>query len=117
MCIRDRGEPIRILDLARNMIRLAGFEPDVDVAIEFTGIRPGEKIHEELMSADERAEPTEAPRIQRAVRSAPVDIEWVEATVDRLEELVRSSDEAGLGERIVALISGERPETSVELDA
>ena len=115
--VLEMGEPIRILDLARNMIRLAGVEPDVDIVIEFTGIRPGEKIHEELIGADERAEPTEAPRIQRVVRSAPVDIEWVEATVDRLEELVRSSDEAGLGERIVTLISGERSETSVERDA
>ena len=115
--VLEMGDPVRILDLARNMIRLAGFEPESDVAIEFTGVRPGEKLHEELLNADERSEPTEATRILRAAREAPVDAEWVEATVDRLEQLVRSGDETGLGERVVELITGEQPAAPVELDA
>ena len=52
------GQPIRILDLAREMIRLSGLEPDVDIKIEFTGIRPGERLFEELhtdMGREERA--------------------------------------------------------------
>ena len=49
----DMGKPVRIDDLARNMIRLSGFEPDVDIKIEYTGLRPGEKLFEELLLAEE----------------------------------------------------------------
>ena len=68
--VLEMGEPVRIVDLARNMIHLAGYEPDVDIAIEFTGPRRGEKIHEELFNPDERSQPTSAERIVRAVRAA-----------------------------------------------
>ena len=71
----EMGEPVKIIDLARNMIRLAGYEPDADIAIEIIGIRPGEKIHEELFNADERPQPTtrraDRPRGARRVRSIP----------------------------------------------
>jgi O-antigen biosynthesis protein WbqV len=55
--VLDMGEPIRIADLARHMIRLAGKEPDVDVKIEVTGLRPGEKLYEELFDAGEERGP------------------------------------------------------------
>ncbi len=51
--VLDMGEPVRIDDLARNMIRLSGFEPDVDIAVEYTGLRPGEKLFEELLLSEE----------------------------------------------------------------
>ena len=57
--VLDMGEPVRIDDLARNMIRLSGFEPDVDINVEYTGLRPGEKLFEELMMQDENLETTE----------------------------------------------------------
>jgi FlaA1/EpsC-like NDP-sugar epimerase len=105
--VLEMGDPVRIMDLARNMIRLAGYEPDVDIAIEIIGVRPGEKIHEELLNSDERAQPTTAERIVRAVRANPLDPDWVEETVRRLEELVASGDEAGLAEHVVDLMGGE----------
>ena len=64
--ILDMGEPIRIIDLAREMIRLSGYEPDVDIPIVFTGVRPGEKLFEELLGAEEGSEPTEHPKIFKA---------------------------------------------------
>jgi FlaA1/EpsC-like NDP-sugar epimerase len=64
--ILDMGEPIKILDLARDMIRLSGHEPDVDIPIVFSGLRPGEKLFEELLGAEEGSEPTEHARIFKA---------------------------------------------------
>ena len=103
--VLDMGEPVRIVDLAHNMIRLAGYEPEKDIAIEFTAPRPGEKLHEELFGLDERARPTAAKRILRAVREVPLDPEWVERTVDGIEHLVLAGDEANLAERVVSMIT------------
>ena len=52
------GDPVRIDDLARNMIRLSGFEPDVDIKVEYTGLRPGEKLFEEILMDAEGMEKT-----------------------------------------------------------
>ena len=105
--VLEMGEPVRIIDLARNMIRLAGYEPETEIPIEVIGVRPGEKIHEELFNPDERPQPTTADRIVRAVRSNDLDPDWVEETVDRLLALVSSGDEAGLAEHVVELMGGE----------
>jgi FlaA1/EpsC-like NDP-sugar epimerase len=103
--VLDMGEPVKIVDLAHNMIRLAGYEPERDVAIEFTQPRPGEKLHEELFSTDEKPQPTAARRINRAVRGAPIDSEWVDSTLNSLEALVMAGDEANLAERVVEMIA------------
>ena len=65
--VLDMGEPVKIVDLARNMIRLSGREPEVDIAIEFTGVRPGEKLHEALWGEEESPERTQHPKIHRCV--------------------------------------------------
>jgi FlaA1/EpsC-like NDP-sugar epimerase len=103
--VLEMGEPVRILDLARNMINLAGYEPGQDVAIEFVGPRPGEKVHEELFNVDERARPTSAERIVRAVRTTPLDPAWVDRSIQRLEALVAAGDEAGLADRVVEVVT------------
>ncbi len=64
--VLDMGEPIRILDLAKVMIKLSGYEPDSEIPIVFTNIRPGEKLFEEVLSAEEGAEPTEYEKIFKA---------------------------------------------------
>jgi len=61
--VLDMGEPVRIADLARNLIRLSGYEPDVDIKIKFTGLRPGEKLYEELLMAEEGLKKTANERI------------------------------------------------------
>jgi FlaA1/EpsC-like NDP-sugar epimerase len=106
--VLEMGEPVRIVDLAHNMIRLAGFEPETDIAVEFTGRRPGEKIHEELFNSDERPQATASDKIVRAVRRAPLDPEWVQGTVAKLEQLVREGDEAHLAEQTVELVTQRR---------
>ncbi|HEX6229654.1 MAG TPA: nucleoside-diphosphate sugar epimerase/dehydratase, partial [Solirubrobacterales bacterium] len=86
--VLDMGEPVKIVDLAHNMIRLAGYEPDTEIAIEFTKPRPGEKLHEELFGTNENRLPTAAKRIHRAVRETPIDPDWVEGALDTLEQMV-----------------------------
>jgi FlaA1/EpsC-like NDP-sugar epimerase len=113
--VLEMGEPVRIVDLARNMITLAGFEPEVDVAIDFVGPRPGEKINEELFNRDERAQPTTADRIVRAVRTSSLDPDWVESSVERLEALVAAGDEAGLAERVVEVVTERLERAPVDL--
>jgi FlaA1/EpsC-like NDP-sugar epimerase len=61
--ILDMGRPVKIFDLARQMIELSGYKPDVDIEIQITGIRPGEKLYEELRHTEETHESTEHPRI------------------------------------------------------
>jgi FlaA1/EpsC-like NDP-sugar epimerase len=103
--VLDMGEPVKIVDLAHNMIRLAGYEPERDIAVEFTQPRPGEKLSEVLFSENEAAQPTAAKRINRAVRTTPLEPDWVESTLTSLEALILAGDEANLAERVVELIA------------
>jgi FlaA1/EpsC-like NDP-sugar epimerase len=103
--VLDMGEPVKIVDLAHNMIRLAGYEPERDIAVEFTHPRPGEKLHEELVGSAEQLQPTAAKRINRAVRRTQLDAEWVESTLNSLEHLVLAGDEANLAARVVEMIA------------
>jgi len=70
----DMGEPVRIVDLARDMIRLSGFSEN-DIRIEFTGLRPGEKLYEELLADDEQTLPTPHPKL-RVAKARTVDEKW-----------------------------------------
>jgi len=89
--ILDMGEPLRVLDLVKDLIRLSGLEPDVDIPIVFTGIRPGEKLFEELMTAEERQGRTEHDKIFVA-KPHPVRREALQATIDRLLDAALGSD-------------------------
>jgi FlaA1/EpsC-like NDP-sugar epimerase len=100
--VLDMGEPVRIVDLAEQMIRLSGLEPGRDIAIEFVGARPGEKLAEDLFNPYERAVPTAAARILRADRPS-LNPEWVEETFDRIGLLVLEGDAAGLAETVSEL--------------
>ncbi len=99
------GDPVRILDLAKDMIRFSGREPERDIAIEIIGRRPGEKLHEQLFNAYERCEPTPAQKIMRAARP-PVDPAWVEYVFDTIGLLVAEGDAAGLAAAVAELAGG-----------
>ena len=89
--VLDMGEPVRIIDLARQMILLGGLEPDVDIKIEITGPRPGEKLHEEVLHASETVEETAYPGIlQAAPRTA--DHAILSRALDELEAAARAGD-------------------------
>ena len=100
--VLEMGEPIRIMDLAEQMIRLSGFEPEIDIAIEIVGQRPGEKFHEDLFNPYERPQQTPAQKILRADRDA-VDPAWVQSIFDRINLLVLEADADALAEHVSKL--------------
>jgi FlaA1/EpsC-like NDP-sugar epimerase len=100
--VLEMGEPVRIVDLAEAMIRLSGFEPERDIAIEFVGARPGEKFHEDLFNPYERPKPTPAQRIVRAEHE-PLAPAWVERTFAEINLLVLEGDAAALTARVSRL--------------
>jgi FlaA1/EpsC-like NDP-sugar epimerase len=84
----DMGEPVRIRDLAEQMIRFYGFEPETDIQIEYTGLRPGERLDERLWAADEEPRETEHSRILRVDRKRPLSID-ISGVVDALRPICR----------------------------
>ena len=88
--IFNMGKPVRIVDLARNMIRLAGYTPEVDIPIVFTGLRPGEKLYEELLNQKETTLPTSNDQIMVA-RVREFEFDEVSPRIDRLIETSRQA--------------------------
>lgn len=94
--VLDMGKPMKIIDLARNLIRLSGFEPDVDIPIKIVGLRPGEKLYEELTNTGEETEPTAMPKITKVTTEAP-PVGWPGARLAELRQAaLQADDEAAL---------------------
>jgi FlaA1/EpsC-like NDP-sugar epimerase len=103
--VLDMGEPVKIVDLAHQMIRLAGLRPGHDIRIEFIGLRPGEKLHEELFHPAEPLIATENPAIRLAApRTA--DYAMLARSIDELEDHARSRHE----ERVLQILERQVPE-------
>ncbi|HVP01742.1 MAG TPA: nucleoside-diphosphate sugar epimerase/dehydratase [Solirubrobacteraceae bacterium] len=100
--VLEMGEPVSILELARDMIELSGLRADKDIAIEVVGRRPGEKLHEELFNPQERPQPTPAEKILLAGRR-PRDPAEVAAWFDEISLLVLEGDAAGLAAKVEEL--------------
>jgi FlaA1/EpsC-like NDP-sugar epimerase len=98
--VLDMGKPVKILELAQNMIRLSGKEPGRDIEIVYSGIRPGEKLHEELWGEHETVSATEHPKIRKLTRPA-IDPTWLENELAVLTELVDAGDVDGVVKRLV----------------
>ncbi|MDD2981590.1 MAG: nucleoside-diphosphate sugar epimerase/dehydratase [Hespellia sp.] len=87
--ILDMGEPVRIDDMARNLIRLSGYTPDVDIEVKYTGLRPGEKLYEELLMAEEGMQETDNELIHIG-KPIEMDDDLFEEQLDRLDKASRS---------------------------
>jgi FlaA1/EpsC-like NDP-sugar epimerase len=107
--VLDMGEPVRIVDLARDMIRLSGFS-EADIRIEYTGLRPGEKLYEELLADGEKTLPTPHPKLRVAEPKSIPQSAWLDALVAWLEQSVR--DELEVKDRLKQLIPEYHPVTS-----
>jgi FlaA1/EpsC-like NDP-sugar epimerase len=103
--VLDMGKPVKIIDLARQMIELSGFKPDEDIKMEFTGLRPGEKLYEEPIHEMENVEPTGHPKVRclRNNRSHGAD-----NLVSEMLSIYQES--AGDGERLKAWMAERIPE-------
>nr|WP_330400338.1 nucleoside-diphosphate sugar epimerase/dehydratase [Tepidibacter mesophilus] len=101
--VLDMGEPVKIADLAKDIIRLSGFEPDVDIKINYTGLRPGEKLYEELLMAEEGLTSTKHEKIFIG-QPIDTDINALRKELEMLEKIVRSEEEELLNVIIKKLV-------------
>ncbi len=110
--VLDMGKPVRIVDLARDLIALSGLEPDRDIRIEYTGLRPGEKLYEELFTAEEGMNATRNAKIFRA-RTAPARPAGVARCVARLARAAGTGNDRA----VVALLARCLPTFTPEANA
>jgi FlaA1/EpsC-like NDP-sugar epimerase len=101
--VLDMGEPVKIVDLARNMIRLSGKEPETEIAIEFIGAKPGEKLREDLWNEGEKVVPSSHPKLLRATRK-PIDAEWLEEELVDLEGMVERGETLDVVSKLAAMM-------------
>lgn len=101
----DMGEPVKILDLARRMIKLSGFEPEIDIKIIYTGLRPGEKLYEELLSDNTKTLPTPNEKIMIS-KDPHLEFFQIEELVNRITKSALRRDKV----EVVRLLKGIVPE-------
>jgi FlaA1/EpsC-like NDP-sugar epimerase len=112
--ILDMGSPVKIFDLARDLIRLSGFEPDEDIEIKFIGLRPGEKLYEELISEGEGISPTSHEKIS-VLRKTPCDLNWLKTKIDELTVLAEKQDASGIKRKLKEIVPEYEPYTETNV--
>ena len=106
--ILDMGTPIKIDDMARDLIRLSGFEPDVDIKIEYIGLRPGEKLYEELLTDGEGIIPTSHEKIM-VLQGTECDMDMLNGKIDKLRKLAQKNDADMIKEELMKIIPDYKP--------
>ena len=106
--VLDMGQPVRILDLARDLITLSGFRPEIDIPIVYTGLRPGEKLYEELSIRGENMVPTRHPKIA-IWRSEVATAQWVGQMIDDLEPLQHCTEREQILKTLTRCIPEMKP--------
>jgi len=106
--VLEMGEQIKILDLARNLVRLSGFLPE-EIPIIFNGPRPGEKLSEELVGDDEEVEPSSVESILRIRRFADLEVSFLLPQIHRLESLAAAGDKSAMVDLLRAIVPTYHP--------
>ena len=114
--VLDMGEQVKVVDLARNMIVLSGLVPDQDIQIVYSGLRPGEKLFEELFEETEQVEPTPHVKIRRAVNASAVQSDRLDRTIAHLEAAVSHGDEDELIRRLHEAVPTYTPMSSRSIE-
>ena len=110
--VLDMGEPVRIDDMARNLIRLSGYEPDVDIKVEYTGLRPGEKLFEELLMEEEGLKAT-ANKLIHIGRPIEMDDEKFKQQLQRLDAAYREESDH-MKELVAQIVPTYKPQIPVK---
>jgi FlaA1/EpsC-like NDP-sugar epimerase len=100
--VLEMGKQISIMELARNMIQLSGLEPDKDIPIKVTGIRPGERLHEKLFWDHEEASETQHSQIQRAVLQ-PFNSETFAVILEKLEKTIKNGNAQTMRDELIRI--------------
>ncbi len=106
--ILDMGTPIKILDMARDLIRRSGFKPDVGIEIKFIGLRPGEKLHEELITEGEGVVRTPYEKIF-VLKGDTYDLNWLYGKIEELVKLANEQDAGGIKSKLKEIIPEYQP--------
>ena len=106
--ILDMGTPVKIDDMARDLIRLSGYEPDVDIPIEYIGLRPGEKLYEELITEGEGIVPTSHEKIM-VLRGQASDQAFLNARIDEMSPLAYAQDAEGIKSKLKEIVEDYEP--------
>jgi FlaA1/EpsC-like NDP-sugar epimerase len=102
--VLDMGEPVKIIDMAYDLIRLHGLEPEKDIPIKITGLRPGEKLFEELLNAEEGVLKTDHVEIFKAICSTKLTKIELEMKIDKLFELIENGSSSSLRPRLQEIV-------------
>jgi FlaA1/EpsC-like NDP-sugar epimerase len=111
--VLEMGEPVKIVDLAKNLILLSGLQPERDIEIQFTGLRPGEKMYEELNLQDEHLVPTSHAKIRSYVCHQNLDAMQIKASLQHLQAIVEGQDVANLVLLLKELVPDYNPGTEL----
>ncbi len=115
--VLDMGQPVSIAELAQRMIRLRGLRSPADIEIRYVGLRPGEKLHEQLVWPEERAVGTSHPRIMRVENGAVPSVETLEDALRAIDDRVSEHDVEGALDVLTAVIGVDRPAQAASVPA
>ncbi|NOT22179.1 MAG: polysaccharide biosynthesis protein [Nitrospiraceae bacterium] len=114
--VLDMGEQVKVVDLARNMIVLSGLVPDQDIQIVYSGLRPGEKLYEELFEESEQVEPTAHAKIRRAISASAIESDRLDRAIAHLETAVSHGDDEELIRRLSEAVPSYTPMSSRNIE-
>jgi FlaA1/EpsC-like NDP-sugar epimerase len=114
--VLDMGEQVKVVDLARNMIVLSGLVPDQDIQIVYAGLRPGEKLYEELFEETEQVEPTPHAKIRRAISASMIQSDRLDKVIAHLEAAVSHGDDDELIRRLNEAVPTYTPMSSCSIE-